>query len=929
MGDVEEIKLQYPLPIAKLYEAMDLETEPRLRVRKLVDLFEGTLSYLALVGLAEYVRRGLCLPYVEYARAEMELPSLGNWAALAKGTATALKYADPPLSVLNIGETYKEDPILEATVTLNRVVGTPTNRQTTKLELFLDIVTEFRNRKLGHGILTTLEAREVCKPLEAALVQWLGTTAVLVQRRLAHVARVEWQDPHFVLVGTQLNCGTRFEPLSLERDQPLTPNRVYLHDSASDDFLPLHPFFLWDADWRVLYLYAGLSTARQFSLRCPYEAPGVDTMRHLAADPVLIMGSGLSRLKSEPSGPPTSPGEGQPQKPQAIPGMAESLEQYLIKEHPTDTNLYLTHFLKMYSQSRTSNQGTRGYDPLTYTAIKLDEALAPAIASGEHALVVISGNAGDGKTAFIQRLESELRDQGAEFAAETSNGSRFTWQGREYQTVYDGSQDEGATGSDEVLDGFFAPFKDGAPATAHQKMVRVIAINEGRLLHFLSNRQQVYGHLYAEVRDQLAGVAPTKTEVLVVNLNRRSVVDGRILDYNHPEGWSIFDRLLDRLLDHTYWAPCEACSYRERCPVKFNVDTLMDPAMGTVVRQRLKFLFQITHFRHRVHITIRELRSALAYILFGIRECCDIQAHLEQPEETLPFVYYNSVFARCEQDRLLKRLAELDVVEVANPQLDNQLNFVAPDEVAGMLRAEHRAPADLPLLTTLFAQRPRFGSDMGPDGHALAAQYHAAVRRRFFFENGAFRQLEQQPGGYKPVQLPELQMVPAQHVWTFARFVAGDLPASDLLGDLVRGLNHGEGMYRQPYDQTHLCLRTSERWGQVKAFGLFPKGDFQVQPAGGGDELRYLEFIPDAIRLLYNPGDQHIEISLDLYEAILRMRDGYQPSTAELKSFFQNLQMFKKQVLGSGSGRIALLPTEGTAVNIVRIDARSVAVEPV
>ena len=52
MSTTDTIRLHYPLPLAKLYEAMRLETEPRQRVRKLVDLFERTTQYLVLVGLA-------------------------------------------------------------------------------------------------------------------------------------------------------------------------------------------------------------------------------------------------------------------------------------------------------------------------------------------------------------------------------------------------------------------------------------------------------------------------------------------------------------------------------------------------------------------------------------------------------------------------------------------------------------------------------------------------------------------------------------------------------------------------------------------------------------------------------------------------------------------------------------------------------------
>ena len=49
----------------------------------------------------------------------------------------------------------------------------------------------------------------------------------------------------------------------------------------------------------------------------------------------------------------------------------------------------------------------------TYVETALDRNLVPAVLAGEFRLVVISGNAGDGKTAFLQKLETRVQDEGA------------------------------------------------------------------------------------------------------------------------------------------------------------------------------------------------------------------------------------------------------------------------------------------------------------------------------------------------------------------------------------------------------------------------------------------------------------------------------------------------------------------------------------
>src|SRR6185436_19912781 len=101
----------------------------------------------------------------------------------------------------------------------------------------------------------------------------------------------------------------------------------------------------------------------------------------------------------------------------------------------------------------SSNAGTRGLDAIseqTYVETALDRDLLPSVLAGEFALVVISGNAGDGKTAFLQELEQRAADDGADLDRSLANGARFVIRGRTYLSHYDGSQDEGDQKNDDV-----------------------------------------------------------------------------------------------------------------------------------------------------------------------------------------------------------------------------------------------------------------------------------------------------------------------------------------------------------------------------------------------------------------------------------------------------------------------------------------------
>ena len=155
-------------------------------------------------------------------------------------------------------------------------------------------------------------------------------------------------------------------------------------------------------------------------------------------------------------------------------------------------NPYVTRLLKLYSQAQRDNSGTRGLDEiarLTYVQTRLDLALQPAILDGQYRLVIITGNAGDGKTAFIQSLEKAVEGLGGKIEHPTSNASRFQHRGLQFIANYDGSQDEGAErANDQVLSEFFAAFDDSHfAAVGSTTPVHLIAINEGRLVDFFSD----------------------------------------------------------------------------------------------------------------------------------------------------------------------------------------------------------------------------------------------------------------------------------------------------------------------------------------------------------------------------------------------------------------------------------------------------------
>ena len=581
--------------------------------------------------------------------------------------------------------------------------------------------------------------------------------------------------------------------------------------------------------------------------------------------------------------------------------------------HPTRPNFnpFVSHLLTMYSQSPRSNAGTRGLDAIgreTYIRTLLDETLRSALLAGEFRLVAVTGNAGDGKTAFIQQIETAIEADST--LERRPNGSTFSRAGRQFITNHDGSQDEDDVTNDEVLRAFFAPFEGDDSRGWPQDETRIIAINEGRLVDFLTEHESRFGRLRTIVLAGLTG-APPEDGVAAVNLNLRSVVAS-------PPGAvgpdSIFDRLLRRLTAEKYWEACAGCDLRDRCYVHHNARTLMDPIGGAKVAERLRSLYTITHLRGRLHITMRDLRSALAFTLAGTRDCDQIHVLYTTPTTTsrqhiLNGFYFNAWQGGGSTDRLLALLGQIDVGEATNPDLDRALDYLPPgDRETARFTFAERGIYDTQLLDRRHQELPQDAlTESSPVRMAEHRDYVAMLRRRQFFERRDDHWRE---------------MLPYRKYGEFWRVVSGRQSADLQLQTLLLAINRGEGLTDPGRlgDVLALRVRVVEN-GTVRSYRLFPGERFKLDLAAHPGN-RFVEHVPSALRLVYNPpGGQAAElvVDLDMYEMLMRLNDGYRPSLEEQQGHYLTLAVFKN-VLSSAPYQEVLLTRTGH--DFYRIDRK-------
>ncbi|AEP29398.1 methylation-associated defense system protein kinase MAD6 [Brumicola nitratireducens] len=558
------------------------------------------------------------------------------------------------------------------------------------------------------------------------------------------------------------------------------------------------------------------------------------------------------------------------------------------------------YLLTLYSQSRHSNSGTRGLDDyakLIYVDTSLDTELAPAVLAGQLRLVLITGNAGDGKTAFLQQLESLVEEQGVTVALNPQgNGSAFEINGHQYVTNYDGSQDEGDRDNELVLDEFFNAYQGNNFESWPHNQTRLIAINEGRLVDFLSKNADDFLALKSLVEESLKD-GSVQNEVAVVNLNMRDV-----LAATDAQPKSIFERIIGKMTAAKVWQGCDYCALKDKCYVKHNVATFQDEQTGPKVIKRLSYLYKLTSLRNQLHITMRDLRSALSYMLVGEYSCAEIkEIYANGDSDKILNGYYFNAWCGAEgtQDRLLKLLRETDIAQGCNVRLDRGLDYLGLDAV-DWLQFEQRSEHEIHLLENAHQALPS-GTALSESKERYLSHRNVVgmLKRKAYFElrGENWRSL-----------------LPYRSAKLLVSFLEGEKSLEEAKTLAINAINRGEGLHNPMYFNGQLAMQVRKvNQGTIKSYRLFPSDVFSIEVKDSAMNSVYIEHSPHSLLLKYQDETglhAELELDLDLFEMLQRLNHGYVPSAQAEQSFYLSLTVFKN-VLASAPYQEVLLTTNG------------------
>jgi serine/threonine protein kinase len=520
---------------------------------------------------------------------------------------------------------------------------------------------------------------------------------------------------------------------------------------------------------------------------------------------------------------------------------------------------WLAELLQSYPGSRRGNAETRGLDSefakQTYVETPLDEQLRTAILAHEISLLILCGNAGDGKTAFLQHLAATL-------GIETGTSAQRVWEARtgsglRIKANLDGSAAYRDKSAPELLDDIFGPFRDGAfpPGLTH-----IVAINDGPLVAWLEEAGEDWLTQQLEAALDPVSHTPTDPRIRLIDLNNRSLV-GRIQPASPTSDADVTSTFVDTLLDRMLgadnpWAPCLTCTVQTRCHAWTSVQTLRDEETGPVVRTRLNRALRAAHQRGDIHITARELRSALTYIFFGTDYCADLHAR----PEYVPLAYSDRAFANGTPHRqglLLKELQLFDPALDTHPRIDREL-----------LRAADPA----------------------------AASSLASLRRRAYFEWSPARIRE--VGGNERA----LDLARGTYLEDFVHVASGSHgDVERICTDLCRGVARLEDLPDRAFvDPNVVPLRIAARAATESALWVAkPRNRFTLAPERERGTSPMFDTLHTHVVLTYAFASGHREalhVSLDLFHLLMELNRGFQLSDIHSDDVFAHLATFKQRV---------------------------------
>lgn len=348
---------------------------------------------------------------------------------------------------------------------------------------------------------------------------------------------------------------------------------------------------------------------------------------------------------------------------------------------------------------------------------KVEQFLQVRFATDKPPSIILTGNAGDGKTFLCRQIIQTLTQKPIpdwEELAHTPlerNGIRFYF----IKDLSELNEEEGKA--------ILKRLEDSLNPTSPNRYL--IAANEGRLRDLLNRIEAP--KLREAIEQQLQyGADSGSLSLVIIDLTKVTT--------------SVFvPETLRWMTSNIHWQSCINCPIIERCPIQHNARILRND----LVVKRVKLLYELLDHLD-IHVTLRDMLIHLSFTLTGSQSCPELQ-QLDARQADLSYLAYyenilggreNSPFRR--KSSVVQHLARLQLGEHSIFEIDNFIINSTEQDDQENIHAQLFVPA-VDLNFKRFEQDRRAyiegGAEQGAREETLAfLAWLPHCRRKLFFE---------------------------------------------------------------------------------------------------------------------------------------------------------------------------------------------------
>ena len=337
-------------------------------------------------------------------------------------------------------------------------------------------------------------------------------------------------------------------------------------------------------------------------------------------------------------------------------------------------------------------------------------------------------------------------------------------------------------------------------------------------------------------------------------------------------------------------------------------------------------------YKRELHITMRDLRSMIAWMLTRDYSCEEVKqlveyVQTEQVPEYYWLYYYFNVTAPIvgmrknfmlpsleSNDRLIKLLRETDVAGVALPSYDRDLYFTMKQ----------------PNNYLIFSDRTRNLLKSFNDNNVLIPAYEIKSNDARF--QATFRHKTYIRHQYFEGKMDFRRRLPYRYAGMFEDQLKQEKEEAlkETMQDLARAISASEGCDNAELTNGYLLLASSNVGDPIsKSYRRFPLGEFELFVNKTEHLTKYIEYESDSLTFRHKT-DKFIQltVSLDLFEMLQYIRAGFSPSVNDLRGRFIELQIFKNLLEAKTYSEILVTKNNRKFTMIHLDDNKHIVIEP-